>query len=344
MRRDNHTLTVSLCISLMVHGLGLSALAWWVIMTTPPPKVAAIDRRQFLSQMLADEMQQPPKLPPPPKPKSAKPIPHEFKESEDSLRDDSGEAKGVGTANRSTTGDRPMQAHRGTEQADLMKNNPDKFTEDSPLPASAGKTDGDNANTLKSPKAGTYTPDFFAEANTLNDPSQNVPFTPLTDNGKRPMPATASPKPAGAAASGTKTPVANAPIAKTVTPKSDLKEIRGHKAQMSDSESIAYSNDHPGVFSDGKIEGRKGLKVKTTIPRLGYASQVDLQALGGVNAVLGVKVDVDGTVLDVEVLKSSGSANIDEDLKVAVLNGWTLESEKDKDGNPICLYWTIRFE
>ena len=347
MRRSNHSLSIALCISLIAHGLGLSALAWWVVMTTPPPKVSAVDQDTLLTKLIAREIAQAdkPKIekekPPLPKPK---PRPKEREHPPDPLKDDSGEATSVGTANRSTTGHKPMQAEHGAMQADLMNSTADLFDETSALPSSAGQVDGSNSTAAKSPKAGTHTPDFITDASVGTVATFSLPTIPTTTDGTRPVPVATTTKETSTTASGAHNPLPNVPIAKAVISKSQTKQIRGHKAQLSDSESIAFSNAHPGIFRDGKLEGRKGLKVKTTIPRLGYASQLDVESLGRLVAVLGVTVDVDGSVLDVEILKSSGSPNIDEDLKLAVLNDWTLESEKDKDGRPLSLYWTIRFE
>src|ERR1700761_8138079 len=157
MSRKNPILTFSLCTSLVVHGAALCAMAWWLIEKTPLPDLPPLDRTQvLLDQMMAT----PPPPPPPPKPPAAakKPPPplpkKEFEKPKEMPKDDSGEAHGTGTANRSTPGEQPMQANQGYEQADLMKE-AQKFADDAFLPASAGADQGNNATPQKSPKAGT---------------------------------------------------------------------------------------------------------------------------------------------------------------------------------------------
>jgi len=145
MRAQNHSLTVALCVSLIAHGLGLSAMAWWYIQHNNHPKTPPIDRYLVMANRIYQEEKQstPPPLPPLP-PVAQKPPPppitKKFEKPKEKLKDDSGEANGTGIANRSTDGDKPMQAEEGYEQADLMKP-ADHFT-DAFLPASAGKSRG----------------------------------------------------------------------------------------------------------------------------------------------------------------------------------------------------------
>jgi TonB family protein len=345
--RRNPSLTVALCASLVAHGLALSGLAWWYIEHNPPPKLAAIDKSAVLLDQLAREEAKslpPPPAPPPPQsaPKPPPPPPAQKLNKPTPHKDDSGEANGIGTANRSTPGDKPMEANSGYEQADLMRDAKD-FADTAFQPASDGQPQGNNAAPQKSPKAGSYSPDFVAETNVPSDPSVKAPATPAPVKGPGPYPKVPEPQAMSVMASGTKVPVANVPLAQLPTPKPTQKEIRGHKATASDTESIAFASSNSTVFRAGRLEGRKGLKVKTTLPRFGLASEVDIQSLGGIRTVISARVDADGQVQDVQVVESSGSENIDQDCKTAVWN-WTLEPEKDKDGHPTDLNWLIAFE
>jgi hypothetical protein len=360
MRRKSDTTTLALCLSLTAHALGLSALAWWVVMTTPPPREAAIDRNKVLLEQLSREMSRQPKpeqkpkpdaAQPPPKPEKKKPAPvppppkepDKFQKPDDNFKDDSGEHDGVGQANRTNHGDKPMQAHQGpVEQAALMKQDAKKFDEDSPLPSSAGKKDDSNDSPKQTSNAGETAPDFNANAKGNDDPAVRSSLAMLSDKGPMPLPKfepeKATPKP-----TGEKNPAAKVPAAQPAKPQSDLKELAGKKTEISDTESMALAKAPALTYEAGQLLGRKGLKVQTKQPRYGYASEVDMESLGYPRTLLGVKVDADGNVLDVKVLESSGSTNIDRDREIAVWH-WVLEPARDKDGNITDYLWTISLE
>jgi hypothetical protein len=345
-KRNTHSLTVSLCVSLIVHGLGLSAIAWYFVMTTPPPKWAAIDRNQLLLQQLAAEMTPPPPLivPPKPKPKPKPPAPAEAMKLDNPAKDDSGEHDGVGKANRTNHGEPPMQARAGRDQADLMNADATKFDPDLLNPASAGKGEDTTTASEKRSIAGQNAPQINPSLTGKDDKPQATVVALANSQSPTPVPVQVDAKNNSPKASGQASPASKQPTSAQPKTKSERKQVVGHKAEASDTESIAFAENHPAMFRAGRLEGRQGLKVKTTIPQLGFASRADARALPDVVAVLRAKVDVDGVVQDVEILQSSGSANIDEDIKLAILNEWNLEPRKDKDGNPDSLYWVIRFE
>jgi hypothetical protein len=342
MTRRPSSITPALCISLIVHGLGLSAMAWWIVWQTPPPKLAALDKMQvFLSSpppRPEPQAQKPlpksdqPKPPQPPKKKP--PTPPKFEKPQTPMKDDSGE--GTGTANRSTDGKQPMLANAGLEQADLMKE-AEHFIEDAIRPASKGEIRGNNAPAQKSANQGSPTNETAAVK-----PGSDQPPHPADDHsGLGPLPVTTS---SGAQPVGTRNPQPKLATAQTATPKPVEQEVAGHRATLSDTESVAFAKADNVTFHAGRVDGRQGLKVKSTMPRFGTASRIDLQDLGGLHLVLGVTVDADGTPQDVIVIQSSGSTNVDQDCKNEVYNHWTLEPKKDKDGHPIDLTWVINFE
>jgi hypothetical protein len=348
MKSRTNNLTPAFCISLVVHGLGLSALAWWVVLSTPPPKLAAIDRQKVLLEQLAHEIEVPPKprpiIVPPPKPqkKPAPPPPEKFEKPLDTFKDDSGEHDGAGTANRSEHGDQPMQAQKALEQAALMKKDAQKFNDASDAPASAGVHDDSNANPQKNARPGQVVPDFNANTTAKDDPSKESAVAMATDKGPIPIPVPKidSSKPNDPLPSGERNPLDKTDIAQPTNPKTDLKEVRGKKLEASDTESSPFARAPSLMFVAGHLEGRKGLKVQTKEPRYHDSSEVDMESLGDPRTLLGVKVDADGNVLDVQILESSGSTNIDMDRKRAVWD-WILEPEKDKDGRVTDDHWTI---
>ena len=279
MSRRNPILTFSLCASLIVHGLALSAVAWWVIEHTPAPKLAALDRSQILlEQMLKSTPPPQPRVPPakkskPPEPKKT------FEKPDQKLKDDSGETNGRGTANRSTAGLNPMQAREGPEQADLMKQ-ADKFDDDAFLPASKGSQTGGNAASPKSPAAGVFSESLATHSkppvDLKNTLAADLPVPRTPGN----LPVAEIAKPTAATASGAKNPMSNVPVSQVPTPKSVQKEVVGHRATVSDSESMAPAAENHLVFRAGKVEGREGLKVKTSQPRYSDASVHDIEVIG----------------------------------------------------------------
>jgi hypothetical protein len=353
--KKNHTLTLALCISLMAHGLGLSALAWWVVLTTPPPKLAAIDREKLIitqigREIAAIEKVKPPPPPPPPAPPPPEPKPRQkprenFQKPQDHFKDDSGEHNGTGTANRSNKGDQPMQAHQGYEQADLMHPNAKKFDENSPAPASAGKPEDTIAGVKQPSRAGQIESESDKlVANTDNIAAHAAAVAMASDQGTRPVPKLEIGKPASAVPSGDPNSHAVRPIAKPPNPQaSGLKELAGHKAEESDTDSMAFAKVPTTVFRNGKLEGRKGLKVTTKQVRFTAVSEREWFALGYPRTVFGVRVDDKGIPQNVIVLESSGSNYVDDDRKQSLYE-WTLEPEKDKDGKVVDYLWTVAME
>jgi TonB family protein len=119
MGRQNSSLTFSLCASILVHALILYLMAWWYIRHPAPIRFAAFAAPKQLAPIII-------RTPPPPPP----PPPKDFSQANRMpIRDDSGEANGKGTANRSTPGDRPMEARQGLEQANLTRSSKTEETD-----------------------------------------------------------------------------------------------------------------------------------------------------------------------------------------------------------------------
>lgn len=91
----------------------------------------------------------------------------------------------------------------------------------------------------------------------------------------------------------------------------------------------------PGVqFRNGKVDARNGRVVKPIRPRLTEAGRRDLLSLQFPTVLMKVKIDNTGKVIDVTVIRGSGSEAIDMPVYRA-LWGWYFEPPKDKDGNPL---------
>jgi hypothetical protein len=347
MRQRSLLFTFALCTSLTAHLLGLSALAWWYVAHTPPPRLAAIDREKLMIEAMNRPRDNPPpsRLPPPPPAHKKKPPPPKFQLQDPSQmpRDDSGEAAGKGTANRSTPGAHPMLAAKGYEQANLMRDNPDPLLLDpnSQMPAAAGAATGTNASKQSVAMAGHYTPDFVAESQAIADPNADASKPITAQKGVGPLPLTIADKDNLPAPNGEKKPAALATANARQT--AVAKALRGRRAISSDADSVAFANANSDTFRDGRIEGRQGLRVSPKRVVFGDASSNDAEVMGGFRLVIGAWVDADGNVTDDVILQSSGSSNIDQDYKTSIY-GWTFEPPKDKAGHPMATQWAITCE
>ncbi|MEA2709050.1 MAG: hypothetical protein QOF78_1651 [Phycisphaerales bacterium] len=94
-------------------------------------------------------------------------------------------------------------------------------------------------------------------------------------------------------------------------------------AVMSDSESDPFTRGDGAVeFRDGRVEARLGRKVKTIRPHLSLSSRFDLMGMQFPRMIVRVHVHGDGSVRRVDIVKSSGSAGADQDVKVALYQWW----------------------
>ncbi|HWE92437.1 MAG TPA: energy transducer TonB [Tepidisphaeraceae bacterium] len=116
-------------------------------------------------------------------------------------------------------------------------------------------------------------------------------------------------------------------------------------AQESDSESDPFQKAITAdLLRDGKLEIRKGRKIKTTRPHILLGGQVSLYAMANAAVVLKISIDETGKVTGADIIQSSGSADVDQPCRVAVYDWW-IEPTHDKSGKPVpdVLVFTIRF-
>ncbi len=110
---------------------------------------------------------------------------------------------------------------------------------------------------------------------------------------------------------------------------------RADPAPQSDSESDPFAKEGSVKFKSGSTDVQFGRKHKLLNPRLGLAAQTDLMQLRApITLMLALSLDESGNVTRVEILKSSGSQNVDQACKVAAYQWW-IEPSKDKDGKPV---------
>jgi TonB family protein len=356
MKRSNPTQTFALCTALVVHLLGMSGMAWWYVHTTPNPYLPPLDKWKILALIptmakpvqpvqpppppAPKKQQQPP--PPPPKPK-AHPIPKPD-DRNDPLKDDSGEDNTHGTANRSSPGEKPMQARQSAlEQADLMRALlRDKLLIDpaAPNPAAAGEIDGSNDPRQLASSAGVQQPDFVEKSEATPQADPSLPMTARKPEGPGPMPRQNALKENRPAPTGTSTPTPNAKPTATTENKAPARAVRGRLAAPSDTDSAPFAREASFDFKNGRMVARDGLKVKFAQPRFLDASTNDLMMMGSTEIVLQVEIDPSGQTDNAEVTKSSGSSNVDQDVKICMY-ACEFAPAKDKDGHPKRTVWTV---
>jgi TonB family protein len=104
-------------------------------------------------------------------------------------------------------------------------------------------------------------------------------------------------------------------------------------APLTDVESDPFSKMGSATFHAGKLEARSGRRVKTVRPRLSLAAQYDLLALTDPNVILKVKIDSTGKVISVDILRSSGSSDVDLCCQQAMYQWW-IQPLKNAAGQP----------
>lgn len=107
----------------------------------------------------------------------------------------------------------------------------------------------------------------------------------------------------------------------------------GDPYPQADSEVDPFSTVEAVEFRRGSTIARTGRKYRVTRPRLNLSARVDFLALSRVEVVLRLHLDASGNVRKVDVVKSSGSNEIDQPTKIAAYDWW-FEPFKDAEGNP----------
>lgn len=115
-------------------------------------------------------------------------------------------------------------------------------------------------------------------------------------------------------------------------------------AQESDSESDPFSKEIFAEMRDGRLEVRKGRKVKTVRPHFLPGAIGAFLSNPDPVLVLQISIDPSGIVKNVDVVRSTGSVEIDQPCRVAVYDWW-FEPTHDKKGRPVAdvLLFTLRF-
>ena len=182
-------------------------------------------------------------------------------------------------------------------------------------------------------------PDVPAEADRSTEPESTVaPLSPPAPPAAPVEPVPVDPTPVV---------IVRADAAPPAPPTAPLRTAGGQAdpAPMSDSESDPFSVLGSAQYRDGRLSVRAGRKVRSRRPKIGLAGQVDLYQRKAAQITLRVSADATGKVTGVEVLRSSGSNEIDQPCRVAMYDWW-FEPKKDSLGNPVpdTFNFTIGFQ
>lgn len=93
--------------------------------------------------------------------------------------------------------------------------------------------------------------------------------------------------------------------------------------------------DDAVVIRDGRVDVRLGRKVKTIRPHLSFSSRMDLMSMQFPRLVARVHIHLDGSVRRVEIVKSTGSPAADQEVKVALYQWWFEPTKEDVVEFPI---------
>lgn len=109
----------------------------------------------------------------------------------------------------------------------------------------------------------------------------------------------------------------------------------GDGGNQGDTESDPFAkNSNVVIFVNGRVDARTGRKVKTFRPHLTDAGQLALLGMEKPRVILTAKIDETGKVVDVKVVESSGSEEVDLPAYKCLWK-WEFEPTRDKSGKAI---------
>jgi len=96
----------------------------------------------------------------------------------------------------------------------------------------------------------------------------------------------------------------------------------GDPAPMSESESDAFSRNGTIAIRNGRVDARLGRNFKSVKPRLNIKGELDAISVQRPVVEMKVYVDETGKVIDVKIMRSSGSNEIDLPTTTAMYKWW----------------------
>lgn len=163
---------------------------------------------------------------------------------------------------------------------------------------------------------------------------------------KAPGPSRGKPKPATSPVTVQEVAHADMPKAEPVEPVEDVTRqvavaspqkpspAPGDAAPQTETEIDPFARTASVDFRSGKTDVQFGRRSKLRRPDILLAGQMDLIASALPRVTLGIRTDAKGKVVDAQVLRSSGSKNIDQPVRLVAYDWW-FEPPLGEDGQPI---------
>lgn len=296
MNRRDHTFAIALIVSLLLHAAIVFVVADEAVRGRGAMPLSAIGVAREAGEEVSYVIR-----PPPPPPRK--------------LEDLFGDAKGVGDALNARRGAEPLIGRdAGQTQAFLSRD-----------PVGPGKIDKEPSMSVL--PSGSAAMAAAPSAPPPPPPTPRVPFgvdraeqwsvPHVTRAAAKVAPPAAGPDAPGSA--GVPRPAAD-------------------PAVMSDSESdpfLAGGEKAAVVIRDGRVDVRLGRKVKTIRPHLSFSSRMDLMSMQFPRMIVRMHIHGDGSVRRVDIVKSTGSAAADQEVKVALYQWWFEPTKEDVVEFPI---------
>jgi TonB family protein len=108
----------------------------------------------------------------------------------------------------------------------------------------------------------------------------------------------------------------------------------GDPSPQSESESDPFSRGGTVEVRNGRVDARLGREFKSVKPRLSLKAQLDAMSVQRPVVEMKVSIDETGKVIDVKILRSSGSNEIDVPTTTAMYKWW-IEPARDKEGRAV---------
>jgi TonB family protein len=243
-----------------------------------------------------------------------------------------GDASGTGTAIEASDWPEPLQAAQASQDQPLASLDP------------AGQ------HGAQPPTAAMTATDVPVDASKAQAVArfgvapEAVDAVPQALGNKHPQPRRATDAPAES--KPTEAPVAPTPPREAAVASSqEPSPAPGDPGPATETEIDPFSRTASAEFHFGRTDVQFGRRSKLRRPDILLAGQMDLIGAAIPRVTLGIRTDATGKVIDAQVLRSSGSKNIDQPVRLAAYDWW-FEPPLGPDGKPVpdSFAFTVTFQ
>jgi TonB family protein len=269
---------------------------------------------------------------------------------------DFGDAKGTGIGNNSSPGEQPLRAREADADQALLSRLPTGFGKQLDAPSPARGNPGSMAMAM-APMPAVSVPQPSATAGAPQPapkPAERIEAPPPDPAPNLSVPAPAPRVELSRADEDVKpsvtkeTPAPAQPQRPTVATAGanrnpGVPTSAGKPLPQSESDSDPFARlSGSVVFHNGRLDQQLGRQVRTVSPQLGIAGELDAIALNSPTLIVEVHIEPSGRVSKVDLVRKSGSVNLDEPTVNAVYQ-WRFEPARDKAGVAIADVVTFAF-